>query len=408
MNKLISINNFFCLVIFSMPLYMYRLSIFGLPSNVFEILAILAIIFSIVKKRKGLISSLQDFPKMFSVSVLLILTGVLASIFSGGNYAIGFAILKSWFLIPIVFASLLYLNLDSEKMIEKVFMSIYLSASLVGFISVVYKIFGIVTYDNRLQAFYLSPNYLAMYLSSGIFFGFYFLIKFFQNRRGAYHFFLHVLLLALIFIPLYFTYSYGAWIAVCLSFLAITLFTVNKKNSLAISALIVIAATVFIFQTNTQKISALTQSSERSSLASRMMIWNASLMMIEQHPFWGVGPGNFQATYLSLQKYFPPYLEWAVPQPHNLFLAFWIQAGLLGFFGFLLLLSFILRMLWQSLKNKKDTAFIMPLLGYFIYFVLHGLVDTPYWKNDLAFLFWINVFLLIYLHAKAPSKKAVA
>ena len=25
------------------------------------------------------------------------------------------------------------------------------------------------------------------------------------------------------------------------------------------------------------------------------------------------------------QKHFPPYLEWAVPQPHNLYLAFWLQ-----------------------------------------------------------------------------------
>ncbi|KKQ00231.1 MAG: hypothetical protein US09_C0017G0018 [Candidatus Moranbacteria bacterium GW2011_GWD1_36_198] len=98
-----------------------------------------------------------------------------------------------------------------------------------------------------------------------------------------------------------------------------------------------------------------------------------------------------------MQKYYPPYLEWAVPQPHNIFLAFWLQTGFLGFIGFLFLLLFTFTTLWQQLKNKKNTALTAPLLGFFIYSILHGLVDTIYWKNDLAFLFWICLFLVLFL-----------
>jgi O-antigen ligase len=97
-------------------------------------------------------------------------------------------------------------------------------------------------------------------------------------------------------------------------------------------------------------------------------------------------------------------LEWAVPQPHNIFLAFWLQAGLLGFAGFLMLLFFIFNALFRILQDKKNATLAAPLLGFFLYVVLHGLIDTTFWKNDLAFLFWVCAFLVLFLHANAGQK----
>ena len=402
MTKLISTENFFCLIIFCLPLYLYRINIFGFPTNIFEILAMFAILFFFIEKRRSSIKKFKTLPKFVIIAISLILIGVSMSIIFNNAYATGFAILKSWFLIPILFSYLLFNILDSESTLEKVFRSIYFSAVFIGIISIVYKITGIVTYDNRLEAFYLSPNYLSMYLSPGIFFGFYFLVKSFQNKPYSYKFFMHIILLSLVFIPLYYTYSYGAWLAVCLSFLVLIALIANKKRLLIIGLFSVVAVTVFIFQINNQKFSNLF--SERSSFASRMMIWNASVLMIKQHPFLGVGPGNFQANYLLLQKFFPPYLEWAVPQPHNIFLAFWIQTGIVGLTGFLLLLFFVFRLLLTILKNKKGAALATPILGFFIYTVLHGFIDTPYWKNDLSFLFWICIFLALSIYNISKSE----
>ena len=319
-----------------MPLYLVHTSIFGLPTNIFEILTVLAMVFFFIKKRNNFIQNFLILPKFIFIAILLIIIGVLMSILFNNAYATGFAILKSWFLIPIIFSCLLYDTLNSERAVEKVFMSIYFSTAIIGLISIIYKVAGSVTYDNRLEAFYLSPNYLSMYLSPGIFFGCYFLIKSFQEKACSYKFFTNVVLLTFIFIPLYYTYSYGAWLAVFVSFLILLVLFANRKHLLAASAVVVITMLIFIFQTNSPRFSNLF--AERSSLASRIMIWNASFLMIKQHPLLGVGPGNFQTAYLSLQKYFPPYLEWAVPQPHNLLLAFWIQAGILGLIGFVLLL----------------------------------------------------------------------
>ena len=401
-NRIISTENFFYLVIFCLPLYLYRISILGLPTNIFEILAILSILFFFIEKRRSFAKKFKTLPKFVLIAISFIIIGVFMSIFFSNAYAAGFAILKSWFLIPIFFSYMLYAFLNSETAVEKVFASIYASVVLVGIIGIVYKIAGIVTYDGRLEAFYLSPNYLSMFLAPGIFFGTYFLTKSLKNKASICNSAIHLVSLIFVLIPFYYTYSYGAWLAVCLSILALIMLSINKKRLLIVSLFGAIAVTVFFFQADNQKFSNLF--SERSSSASRMMIWNASRLMIKQHPILGIGPGNFQSEYLLLQKYFPPYLEWAVPEPHNLFLAFWIQTGVLGLIGFLLLLFFIFRFLLAALKNKKGAALAAPVLGFFTYTILHGFIDTPYWKNDLSFLFWICVFLTLSIYNISKSE----
>ena len=164
-------------------------------------------------------------------------------------------------------------------------------------------------------------------------------------------------------------------------------------------ALMAIFSTFLIFEKNSAKFSDLVNFSERSSLSSRMMIWRSSLKIASDHWLWGIGPGNFQNKYLQYQQYFPPYLEWAVPQPHNLFLAFYLQTGLIGFLGFILLLILWIFQKIKILVFSKDylnahlTKILLALITYTLF---HGLFDTPYWKNDLALIFWIIIFLKDY------------
>lgn len=136
------------------------------------------------------------------------------------------------------------------------------------------------------------------------------------------------------------------------------------------------------------------------------MIWQAALKIGQDHWLLGIGPGLFQKYYLDYQKYFPvPYLEWAVPQPQNLFLAWWLQTGLLGLMGFLWLLVNFFRWALAAWRQKKPSFFplsgtsegrqplALVLMAVMIYILAHGLVDTTYWKNDLALIFWVVMAL---------------
>lgn len=401
MKKLFS-DNIFLLVIFCIPLYLIKVKIFGVPTNILELLALSAIIPTVIQEKKLLLDKSHSLPKILAVSLLLIIFGLLTSTFFNNNHTAGLGIIKGWFIIPLLFSFALYSKINSEIAIEKIYGSLYLSTVTVGIIAIAYKIIGITTYDNRLNAFYLSPNHLAMYLAPGIFFGLYFLQKELSQKYDFNRTALHIILLATIAIPIYYAYSYGAWIAISASLTIIIAANVpSNKNILKYFLLFsLFVAALFISQIGTEKFSTLKSVSERSSIASRQIIWRASLQLIAENPWMGIGPGNFQSSYLSIQSEFPLYLEWAVPQPHNIFLAFWLQAGLIGIIGFLMLLFFIFRKLWLLTKDKKNAALAAPLFGFFLYTVLHGLVDTTYWKNDLAFLFWICIFLTLSIHKK--------
>ena len=400
MKKLLTLNNFFLLVIFCMPLYLIKINVFNIPTNILELLALSSIILVVVNDKKLFLKKILELPMIFIFSCFLIVFGLLLSIFFNNNHLVGLGILKGWFILPILFSFMLYLKLDLTLNIEKIYKSIFYSTTAVSIIAIFYKLFEITTYDSRLSAFYLSPNHLAMYITPGVFFGLYFMLISILQKHSFKKIFLHAMLLIILLISLYYTYSYAAWLALLGSLIIVSL-TVKpfKKIILAIILFIFICGLLlFVCQKNSPKMISLLDLSSRSSLTSRETIWKVSIQLIKNNPFIGIGPGNFQSSYLAMQKYYPPYLEWAIPQPHNVFLAFWLQAGLLGLIGFLLLLYFIFTTLWQLLRNKKSAALAAPLFGFFLYTILHGLIDTPFWKNDLAFLFWICIFLTTYLN----------
>lgn len=86
--------------------------------------------------------------------------------------------------------------------------------------------------------------------------------------------------------------------------------------------------------------------------------------------------------------------------PHNIFLNFWSEIGLLGALLFSLLIlrylltSFHLFVKYKKEKNIESMTMTLGLSGAMLVTALHGLVDVPYFKNDLSVLFWILVAIL--------------
>jgi O-antigen ligase len=185
------------------------------------------------------------------------------------------------------------------------------------------------------------------------------------------------------------TYSYAALIAVLAVIAGIALWRNNFRWRF-LAGLVFVATLIIILQLKSAKLQDVINRNPRSSLASREMIWRSAGKMIQDNFVFGIGPGNFQAKYLEYQKFYPPYLEWAVPHPHNLFLAFWLNAGLIGLLAFLGLVIF---WFFQAAKLQK-TPIVLAAMSVMLYILLHGLADTTYFKNDLAIIFWLNFLVL--------------
>lgn len=383
-------------IVFLAPLYLIKISFW--PLTALEALTWVFVLIWLVKRglKKEKIKAMAG-SKLF-LPIALILTGVSLSIFFSTDWRVGLGVLKAWFVAPLVFSYIFAQIFEAEEGRKVFFTALAISAGGTALIAALYFIFSRLTFDGRLAAFYLSPNHLAMWLAPGLIAG---LSSWFEAKK-AWQRSGFLVINILLLISLYFTFSYGAWLGlgVALIFAVICLryFEIISTKKLAMIIglllffLVLVGATGQFNGDGGAKLEGLL-SSPRSSWQSRLMIWQSALLIVKDYWLIGVGPGLFQPQYLAYQKYFSePYLEWAVPQPHNLFLAWWLQAGLLGLVGWLWLTVIFFRQTRRTLLTKKSLPTIF-LLAVMVYFLVHGLVDTPFWKNDLALIFWLTIFL---------------
>ncbi len=380
------------LVVFLLPLYLVRVNFFFLPLNVLEILIWLIFIIWLVQGGHKNIRLVQI--RQFLCPALLILVGATLSVLFSDDLRISAGILKGWFITPMILALIMISELKDEEGVKKILAALFGSASLVGVVSILYLLAGRLTFDGRLSAFYLSPNHLAMFLAPGFLIGLCFL-KMAESKKSKIIIFIGLAVLAA---ALYSTFSYAAWPSI-LIVISVKCLVISYKKSRKLFILYCLMVTVllailFFSQLHSEKLNNLLFS-VRSSWQSRLMIWHSAWLIGRDQPIFGIGPGMFQEYYLKYQARFSlPYLEWAAPQPHNLFLAFWLQTGLLGLIGFLWLLFKFFRktiVLWQ----KQKQPLFLALTAVMVYILLHGLVDTTYWKNDLAVVFWLVIALAV-------------
>jgi O-antigen ligase len=389
------------LVVFLAPLYLLKIG--QLPLTVLECLIWIFIIEYLIKNFLSE-DEIYDFwlkikdslDKKYLVATSLILIGMILAIFFSPDIKTGLGIFKSWFLAPMIFSLILFSDKEINK---KIPFAMSASGILVAGIALTYLIFGQMTYDGRLKAFYLSPNHLAMYLAPAFLMA---LAFWFEIKKFWQKIFLFLASCFLLFI-LYFTYSYGAWLGLLAALIFVAIFLWQRelwdkrKLFLIFCLLFIVFLLIAASQLDSAKLNNLLIS-DHSSWQSRLMVWRSAGEILKDHWVLGIGPGLFQQYYLEYQKYFPvPYLEWAVPQPHNLFLAFWLQAGLLGLIGFLWLVIIFFQQTIDFLKSFKGADKKQPLVIFLaavlIYILVHGLIDTTFWKNDLALIFWVIVFL---------------
>lgn len=126
-----------------------------------------------------------------------------------------------------------------------------------------------------------------------------------------------------------------------------------------------------------------------NSLAERIRLWGATLRMMRAgaHPLFGTGLSGFKQT---IGPYRGNYSE-NLMYPHNLVLNFWTETGLLGAVAFIWILvagAIVASRGWKrglQAWRPYHLGVALALLAV----VIHGLVDVPYWKNDLSMEFWI-------------------
>lgn len=392
------------------PLAHLKFVFFGIPLYSVEAPILIALVAYLYGWKRRAFSFLVkiNFRDPMIIGAALFFLGAVVSFIANPFSLTGLGMLKTWFVMPLLMVWLIFQAQPNEQ--EKNFFlnTWFATVLLVACGTLVSLFINTLTYDGRLAAWFASPNYLAIFIAPGILIAFHKLQEAFEEKKEIKGY-IPSLLALLIFLPvLFLTHSYGVWLGV---FGAVVLMTFLSAPALAkkhlwkvLGVVIVVVGIFFFFESSSSKWQSLASLQNRSSMASRMMIWQSAGKMIANSPVLGVGLGRFQEVYLEYQKYYPPYLEWAVPQPHNIILAVWLQTGLIGLIGFILL---VIRSIYILMQNKNREAIL--LLGILVLYLLYGIFDTPYFKTDLAFAFWLVIALIFTLSqpSELPNHKSI-
>ncbi len=123
------------------------------------------------------------------------------------------------------------------------------------------------------------------------------------------------------------------------------------------------------------------------SVTNRESLYRQALQMLSHMPVFGAGISGFPVRVAPYR----PTGDIIHLYPHDIWLTTWSEIGLLGVISFGVIFFGLLWRGARALPRAHDMN--RPLLwgaaGALILYTVHGLFDSPYWKNDLSVEFWL-------------------
>jgi putative inorganic carbon (HCO3(-)) transporter len=172
-----------------------------------------------------------------------------------------------------------------------------------------------------------------------------------------------------------------------------------KRRGWIIATVICLPLMVFFLlstvPTFEQRVSSIFAGREHSSNSYRMNVWLASLNMLKDNWWIGVGPGNkaFVLAYgLYMRSGFDALGTYCVP------LEIAVEGGIFNLLFFVwLCLAFLARAhlcYWSSETNSSEKWLIAGSAAALVGMLAHGCVDTVFFRPQVQFIFWILIAVL--------------
>lgn len=391
------------IILISLPLYAWPFRFLGIPTNplmlILGVVWVIFIAFGIRQKKvASFVASIGRTPIPVLVSIALFtLAGLVSTImFDITREKIGqFLVL---FIQPIgTFFLLRFIFAEWKQSVVHLRSALYWFVGLLG-------IFAIVQYTTRFGlpmlywgndvepkralSVFMHPNFYAMFVTPLLAFVIPDVSERIRNQRLKVQTWLLVASWLVGALGLLLSLSRGGW----LGFAAAILTFVLMQSSRWVwwhGLVIVVAALNIAWAVPAIRNRAVAPFLGERSANSRFALWKTGWHMIEDNPVFGKGITGFTQNW---QQYTVDRTLDMHPTPHNIYLHTWVEYGILGVGSFLSLLFLGLR---QGLRNRKNVLVLGAGLAL-VAIMVHGFVDTPYCKNDLAVLFWI-VYALLWI-----------
>lgn len=431
----------------TLPTYLIRFQVLGLPLTLLEVMILSAFAAWLVNNRKGIVERLKGkekkhpYPFWLEIIALLIISFGALAVAGFSSSALG--IWKAYFFEPIILFILVVNALKTDKSRRNLIYSLAFSAFLVSVLAIYQKFTGaFITNDfwaaestRRVVSFFPYPNAVGLFLApiSALLISFFFSLPKRSDLHDALKKIFLIITIAFSALAIYFARSEGALIGLAAAIFVFALLAGKKRRFLALSL-----AFIFVFASLAYNPLG-DYVKEKASLNDlsgqiRLRQWEETMMTLSG-PAFILGNGlsgyqesvkpyhqegifynfdkieNFDAlTWASStlqKKYWQPVEIYLYP--HNIFLNFWTELGLIGA---LLFTWLIFRFLFVSFKvfrqfkkeDDKRRFIALGLMSAMTAILVHGLVDVPYFKNDLSAMFFILLALLGVLEIESKKK----
>ncbi|MDP3836683.1 MAG: O-antigen ligase family protein [bacterium] len=417
------------IVLASLPAYLLRFNIGPIPATLLEmmVLIIFAVWFIEDKpwKRLGR-SSWQGrrlkYPYHLEIVGILIAAWAGLAIAGFDNSALG--IFKAYFLEPIM----LYIVIINRGQggIKKLIWPLALSAAVVSLYALFQQITGLYIFNDfwallsqrRVTSFFPYPNAVGLFLAPIIFLLGGLFLSFPRRttllKAGQKIFLLLTIVSSLL--AIYFAHSEGALVGIAGGAFIVALLAHKNTRKAAIAGAIFVVIVLSISGATWKYVENKATLMDLSGQIRRQQ-WKETFQMLEDGRLLsGAGLDQYQKAVtpfhqegIFVKNDDPDWYRKVVwndeykkqvwqpveiyKYPHNIFLNFWTEITL---FGALLFTWLIGRFFYDSIRllkslEREKRMLVLGLIGAMSALVIHGLVDVPYFKNDLAIIFWLIV-----------------
>lgn len=384
------------------PAYALRFNIVGQSANLLLVWVVLVwLFFSIhllrLNRLKDFWHYLKTLDKKWLLLVFIFFLSGLLALYNQGFSQKKLGQFLVLFLQPIsLFFCFGYLFYKNPEFKTSWIYAAYLLLGLMGIWSIIqyFTLFGLpVEYwgnavePKRALGFFGHPNFFALFTAPLLAFLIPDLFNRVQNQRN-------ILITPKLFlfwilgsIGLFLSMSRAGWLGLTAAISVSLLLVGNKK--LRLTALICgTILTIIILITPNLRYRVILPFMGEKSAVSRLSLWHTGIVAIKKAPIFGLGLTGFGSNWLTLNT--DPNLD-THNFPHNVFLDFWVETGLLGLLSFVGLSSLAL---YQGFKRRNNEMALGVSL-FLIALLIQGQIDNPYFKNDLALIFWVILSLAI-------------
>ncbi|MFH1235348.1 MAG: O-antigen ligase family protein [Parcubacteria group bacterium] len=409
------------LTLFLLPAYQLRFSIGLLPMTFLEIMLIGVIGVWVVRSLLNQTLQKAWFPWKW-LTIAFILAGALAVVVSPDLRG-GLGLWKAYMLEPILFFYVFVNEMSTPARRRQVLFCLGMSVVLIGFVALLQSaglVPGVEPYisetPSRATSLFAFPTAIGKYVSPilALFLGMLLVGGSSEQRavsrepeRRVWHiangkwFIAGVVVFGLIGLML--SVSRGALIGVAGAVVFISFFS-RWKKWLWVLCVLVALAVVLVPSLRNEAASVVSGSDVSTDV--RLVMWKGTLRLIQDRPVFGAGLAGFPIVYADYKE--ASHTEF-FPNPDHLLLTLWAEMGFAGLVVFIWVLVKYVQEGVAALKTDttETKALTIGLIAALVAFIVYGFLDTPYFKNDLAVIFWTLTGLVVLVNKSNISRSSV-